>query len=438
MVHSLPAVASHMPHFQRISRRAANSIAWSAGVVAAASGVAVTPQAAKADGPCDNVRNRVVNIRDFGASGNGKNDDTAAIQAAADCAVSLLVVDPTLHASVAVYAPAGAYLLTNRITFKRPVVARNGESLTIRGEGPTRSKFLVHNTSGGLHLNLGANAPWFKYSLFLHDLGFVATTPAAGPAIDIEPIQDTTKDKAPKIVLHGKKLSFSVAGANSYFTYGLRSTRMMTPFLDRVAFQGDAAGRASSCFVFDHAYGADVFDSVCTGAEIGIDMPYTNEGNSIVQTRIGNVGIGIKMRLDPKDYGPSASGGQIADNTIAARRRAIDIESKTDMKISGNTFSSLAGEASYQDILLTGTRNMSVVANSFVGGGANRTGVQIETGAVAWIDPGSYTTISQNIFGAMQIGVMVGAGAKRTYILENKFSGTTYPVVDQGRATYQR
>lgn len=59
-----------------------------------------SPEELKADMHADYT----VNVRDFGAKGDGSTDDTAAIQAAIDRAASTL--------AMAVYVPAGTYIIT--------------------------------------------------------------------------------------------------------------------------------------------------------------------------------------------------------------------------------------------------------------------------------------------------------------------------------------
>lgn len=57
--------------------------------------------------------NEIISVKDFGATGDGVTDDTAAIQAALDAAFAL-----TPQHSASVYVPPGIYLLTSALTMR--------------------------------------------------------------------------------------------------------------------------------------------------------------------------------------------------------------------------------------------------------------------------------------------------------------------------------
>ena len=68
----------------------------------------------------------MINVKDYGAVGNGLVDDSAAIQAA-------------LNTGQHVYIPIGYYLINSPLTFKQP-------GQMVSGDGRNRSKLIVNNT----------------------------------------------------------------------------------------------------------------------------------------------------------------------------------------------------------------------------------------------------------------------------------------------------
>jgi hypothetical protein len=77
--------------------------------------------------------------KDFHAVGDGKTDDTAAVQAALDA-----IGTSGPYASPALYVPAGTYLVTQTVSL------RGGEFLSIVGEDPGKSGFKWGGASGGI------------------------------------------------------------------------------------------------------------------------------------------------------------------------------------------------------------------------------------------------------------------------------------------------
>lgn len=101
-------------------------------LAAAALAVPLGASAAHAQIGSTSLRNSAINLREFGAAGDGRSDDSAALIRA----VAAVAAQPT---GGALYIPAGTYLLSREILLPRGV--------TLVGDGPVSSR-LVWNHRG--------------------------------------------------------------------------------------------------------------------------------------------------------------------------------------------------------------------------------------------------------------------------------------------------
>jgi hypothetical protein len=97
----------------------------------------------------------IVNVRDFGAVGDGVANDSTAIQAALNHALT--------KTTSALYVPAGTYLLNARLTG----ALISDQRLRIYGDGMYASLLLVNNVNGGISLTGQRNAEFEMDSIWL-------------------------------------------------------------------------------------------------------------------------------------------------------------------------------------------------------------------------------------------------------------------------------
>lgn len=97
----------------------------------------------------------VADVRQFGALGDGRADDTAAFRRAI-----------AATAAGAVLVPAGRYLIRDRLLLDRP-------GLVLRGEGPARSILLFDRTLSDVEPHWGATMTGQRTSHYSWSGGFV-------------------------------------------------------------------------------------------------------------------------------------------------------------------------------------------------------------------------------------------------------------------------
>ena len=103
-----------------------------------------------------------VNVRGFGAKGDGLTDDTAAIQAALNYAAARLSAADCSGRATAVLFPSGTYIVSDRLTFLTTNTLTLYQGLTIRGEGAT-TRLAVDQRNRFW-------SPVFRSAIFVRDL----------------------------------------------------------------------------------------------------------------------------------------------------------------------------------------------------------------------------------------------------------------------------
>jgi hypothetical protein len=108
------------------------------------------------------------NVRDFGAVGDGKADDSAAFAKALQAAMDA--------GRGAVWVPAGEYRLAGQVK-----VEGSPAALSLLGDGQGVSCLVCDNPEGALRLH----DPWCKWQVTVRGLSFLAAREGAGVALEV-------------------------------------------------------------------------------------------------------------------------------------------------------------------------------------------------------------------------------------------------------------
>lgn len=114
--------------------------------------------------------NDVVNVKQFGAKGDGITDDTTSFQNAINYAYHL--TSPSLYNSYKISIPKGKYLITSELTFTSSTLSGSEHSnIVVEGEGQGSSVIISNFLSNGSVFNLDAST---KFSV--KDISFKNTS----------------------------------------------------------------------------------------------------------------------------------------------------------------------------------------------------------------------------------------------------------------------
>ncbi len=376
-----------------------------------------------------------INVKTFGAVGNGSTDDTAAIQRAAQCA-SRLIDTPQVQ-SAELYFPGGVYNVSNRVVITGTDAAPHAGSLVIRGDGMMASRIVATSKSGLFAITL-AN---ITTQVQLTQLGLFSELPGGGTAFAVTmPAKGILQRRAVEI------LHVTIGGIDihkDYFDTGIYLYATDRPLINDVLMTGPygpgSDGRGLGiCYDLRGTYSPTITDSACWGAQKGVEITGLNvgrlEGVFISRSKFVNVDYGIIV--NNSDRMPE---GMISENHINAHIAGLILQGKKFVTVRDNLFYYQTGKdgAPYNDIILNNTEKILITGNTFhFPGEQNRTAINIENSRD--------DTISENMFNQPGTGIVIGRGVLNTRILRNRFFVqdlirkvplNSRPIVDNGVGT---
>ena len=373
------------------------------------------------------VTGRTVDAKvDFGAVGDGVADDTAKLQTA----LNYLSTNLLLDAGVCLYLPEGTYKITNQLTFVAATnaVARTFQGITIRGNGmngPGASVISSTSTNGALRFNVNDDFVLYNFKVQIQDLQFVAGVANAGAAIEVAKLTDTNIWLRTTPWL--RNVEITRANTNCYFTYGFKGTGMLRAVFTDVNVTGQRPGMACGILLTNH-YGYDVSGCFFSDADVAVDSKDGGEGNSLNNTTITNVNIGVRMQVGVANV--SSSGGGTINCRISAHQIGVYIDKKSFATFHNTMFSGCGGSGACTNIYASKLRQSIVADNTFVGG-SNQYGIVL---AEDRVDIDSQNTIAYNQFGSFGTSVAIDTNVSLTKIIDN--SNIQSNIVDNGINTY--
>jgi hypothetical protein len=159
----------------------------------------------------------IVNVKDFGAVGDGVTDDTAAIQAALN------------SSAVAICTPAGRYKITANLT-------RTGHT-KLYGDGLGASIWQFTGNFGFVYSGGSGSDQYNMNHIAVEDMAFETTVKNTGALFDASWTTGGGGNTSKSISL--RNVDFTAASASAGFVHGCRLTDARSCRIDNVRFLGD-------------------------------------------------------------------------------------------------------------------------------------------------------------------------------------------------------
>jgi hypothetical protein len=332
-------------------------------------------------------RKLFLNVKDYGAVGDGTTDDTAEIQAA-------LTDVPVIGAVV--YFPAGEYLVTGNLTCVNPVTIKGVGAGTYESGG---SRILCASTTENV-LTISSPGSAIIGMCFENT---AVTDPSAGSALVLTDFDFGHIDRCMFIGF------YKTVHVSSGFFYTVSNSMFLRPINVGLWLENTATNQ------YDHG---DMYVNGCTFSPFGRT---TNGGTAILWQSGGGLRLeGCKINGATQPGYPST----------AKFTRGIDIN--TNIAVGSTSVIHIVGnslEGCLTDIIRLTSTSGGVSKVTIVGNGIDicATGVNIVSGAIV--------QISDNIFTDLDYGITIAA-CDGLNIGTNIFVSTSVPINMSGTAYY--
>jgi hypothetical protein len=365
---------------------------------------------------------QTVSVKDFGATGNGTTDDTAAIQAAFN------------SGAVAIYFPAGRYIVTADLT-------RSGNTY-IYGDTLTSSILQMNGTASFIYTGGTAGSEYDTNQLQIERLGFECPTLTAKSVINAA-WTDGVGGTSKTFIMR----DCQITGTNAAGGFGnaVLLTNARNIVVESVRILGDRDGTPLST-----SFGFNIIGTNPTGAPVEmffnkvqvyfVDTAFKIDGwiEGVFFTSCTMIAChtGIDAVIGPAGPKPliNVIGCHINTDTFGIRTVGFVQSNYSDNLIYAQDVDGTSTGYTAISLNASGaTLNVQVDNNNFQGlfAGVTQNGVVVENGL-----GNDFCIISNNIFNAFDVAVWFQAGTTDAIVADtNYFDSCAVNVLNQGAAS---